>query len=138
LTVTGAYHERLHRVGGTSSHTDAIYRLVEELRLHPSQPVYALDWGFGPQVAMLTRGTIVPQEIFGYSWEPDEGFAVRLDDALAQPEALYVFHTESDTVFPRRAVFEARVTELGAKVESVAVLARLDTVPVIEVVRVVR
>jgi hypothetical protein len=136
LTATIAYHQRLHRVGGTSSHTDAIYRLVSALQAHSGQPVFALDWGFSPQVNMLTRGAIVPLEIFGYSWEPDEGFVARLDEALAQPGALYLFHTEGDTVFPRRAQFNSAVAALGAQVETVAVIARLDTVPVIEIVRV--
>jgi hypothetical protein len=135
--VTLAYHQRLHQVGGTSSHSDAVYRLVDMLSEQPDQPVYAMDWGFAPQVHMLTRGAIVPQEIFGYTWEPDEGFGARLAEALAQPQALFIFHVDSDTVFPRRATFEDAVATRGAKVESVAVLLRRDTVPVIEVVRVV-
>jgi hypothetical protein len=138
VSVTLAYHQRLHLVGGTSSHSDAVYRLVDVLREHAGQPVYAMDWGFAPQVRMLTREAIVPQEIFGYAWEPDEGFAARLAEALAQPEALFVFHTEGDTVFPRRAAFEAAVAAQGAELESVAVLLRRDTVPILEVVRVIR
>ncbi len=138
VSVTLAYHQRLHLVGGTSSHSDAVYRLVDVLRQHAGQPVYAMDWGFAPQVRMLTREAIVPQEIFGYAWEPDEGFGARLAEALAQPEALFVFHTEGDTVFPRRAAFEAAVAAQGAEVELVAMLLRRDTVPILEVVRVTR
>ena len=137
-TSTLAYHQRLHLVGGTSSHSDAVYRLIHVLREHAGRPVYAMDWGFAPQVRMLTREAIVPQEIFGYTWEPDEGFGARLDEALAQPGALFVFHAESDTVFPRRAAFEAAVAAQGMEVESVALLLRRDTVPILEVIRVMR
>jgi hypothetical protein len=135
-SVTLAYHERLRLVGGTSSHTDAVYRLVDELRVYTGQPIYALDWGFAPQVRLLTRDAIQPQEIFGYAWEPDEGFAARLGAALAQPDAIYVLHVESDTVFPRRAAFEAAVAAHGGEIEPLALLRRRDTVPVIEIVRV--
>lgn len=138
LGTTLAYHQRLHLVGGTSSHSDAVYRLVDLLVEHAGQPVYAMDWGFAPQVRMLTRDAIVPQETFGYTWEPDEGFSARLAEALAQPDALFVFHAASDTVFPRRAAFEAEVAARGAHLETVAVLRRRDTVPIIEVVQVRR
>lgn len=100
------YHDVLRQTGGINTHSAAIYALVEELdRLPPHSPVAALDWGIAPSVEMLTKGRITPNEVFGYTWQPDAGFAARLAPFFALEESLYVLHVEGETVFPRREAF---------------------------------
>jgi hypothetical protein len=140
LVVTLRYHAVLNRSGGHGPHADAVYRLADYLQdpALEGAPVVAMDWGFAPQVEMLTRGRVQPEEIFGYTWEPDPGFADRLEAALDRPGAIFVFHFEQETIFPRREQFEARVRERGWTAEQMRVVSRRDGAPVFEVVRVVK
>ncbi len=163
VMVTIDYHLALNKSGGLGPHSDAIYRLVDYLAdLTPPRPspslkgrggwrgsrsdaapggvrsVIAMDWGFAPQVRMLTNGQIEPQEIFGYSWEADSDFEARLAAALDQPGALFVFHFPQETIFPRRQIFDAMMIERGLQVEQLAIISRRDGAPIFEVVRVQR
>jgi len=78
-----------------------------------------MDWGIDATVEFLTTGAVNPIEIFGYEWEAGEAFAARLAPFLANPENLYIFHGEEETVFPRRQAFDQLVAGLGrtSKVE---------------------
>ena len=136
--VVTQYHLALNKSGGLGPHSDAVYRLVDYLEENGDGPVAAMDWGFAPQVRMLSNGRVAPQEIFGYTWETDEGFADRLAEAAAQPGTLFVFHFPQETIFPRREVFDAYAQSQGWGAEQVAVISRRDGAPVFEVVRVER
>ncbi len=138
--VVAQYHLALNKSGGLGPHSDAVYRLVDTLEENAdaNAAVAAMDWGFAPQVRMLTNGKIAPQEIFGYTWETDEGFADRLAEVAARPGTLFVFHFPQETIFPRREAFEAYVQSQGWQAEQVAVISRRDGAPVFEVVRVER
>lgn len=134
--VVTQYHVALNKSGGLGPHSDAVYRLTGYLEENGDGPVAAMDWGFAPQVRMLTDGRVAPQEIFGYTWEPDEGFADRLAEVAAQPGALFVFHFPQETIFPRREAFDAYLQSQGWGAEQVTVISRRDGAPVFEVVRV--
>ncbi|MBI4314695.1 MAG: glycosyltransferase family 39 protein [Chloroflexi bacterium] len=134
VTVTLDYHRALQQSGGLGPHSDAVYRLTDFLK-EAAAPVAAMDWGFAPQVRMLTRGGVSPVEVFGYSWEADAGFADRVSAALDDPATLFVFHVSQETIFPRRAAFEALVVQRGARIEPVTIISRRDGAPVFEVVR---
>ena len=138
--VVARYHAALNKSGGLGPHSDAVYRLVDYLEENAdaNTPVAAMDWGFAPQVRMLTGGKVAPQEIFGYTWETDEGFTDRLAEVAVQPGALFVFHFPQETIFPRREAFEAYLQSQGWQAEQVAILSRRDGAPVFEVVRVKR
>jgi 4-amino-4-deoxy-L-arabinose transferase-like glycosyltransferase len=136
--VVAQYHAALNKSGGLGPHSDAVYRLTDYLEENGDGPVAAMDWGFAPQVRMLTGDKVAPQEIFGYTWETDEGFAGRLDEFAAQPGALFVFHFPQETIFPRREAFDAYVQSQGWGAEQVAIISRRDGAPVFEVVRVRR
>lgn len=138
VMATVQYHAALDRTGGLGPHSDAVYRLTDWLKENADGPVVAMDWGFAPQVRLLTRGGILPDEIFGYTWEADEGFADRLAAALDDPDALFVFHFPQETIFPRREQFDAAARERGWQVEPLAIISRRDGAPVFEVVRVER
>jgi len=136
--VTARYHVVLSQSGGLGPHSDAVYRLADWLKENAPEgaPVVAMDWGFAPQVKMLTGGGIVPQEVFGYTWEPDEGFADRLNPALDTPGTLFIFHFPQETIFPRREQFDALVKERGWQVEQWVIISRRDGAPMFEIVRV--
>ena len=137
VTVTLDYHRALQQSGGLGPHSDAVYRLADFLK-DAAAPVAAMDWGFAPQVHMLTRGGVSPVEVFGYSWDADAGFADRVSTALDDPATLFVFHVSQETIFPRRAAFEALVAQRGGRIEPVTIISRRDGAPVFEVVRVQR
>jgi len=140
VMTTMQYHAALKESGGLGPHSDAVYRLIDWLNenVPKGAPIIAVDWGFAPQMRMLSRGELDPQEIFGYSWEADEGFAERLDAALDQPGALFVFHFPQETIFPRREPFDAAVSERRWQVEQLAIISRRDGAPVFEVARIER
>ncbi len=135
VTVTLDYHRALQQSGGLGPHSDAVYRLTDFLK-DAAAPVAAMDWGFAPQVRMLTSGGVSPVEVFGYSWDADAGFADRASAALDDPATLFVFHVSQETIFPRRAAFEALVAQRGARIEPVTIISRRDGAPIFEVVRV--
>lgn len=136
VVVTVEYHRALNASGGLGPHSDAVYRLSQYLESNGDWSVAAMDWGFGPQVALLTRGRILPQEIFGYNLgQPDEGFRDRLETAAANPATLFVFHLPQETIFPRREAFDHFVAAQGWTTEQVAVISRRDGAPVYEIVR---
>lgn len=137
VATTLQYHGVLEKTGGLGPHSDAIYRLTDFLKAQPGSPyVAAMDWGLAPQVNFLTGGAIQPDEVFGYTWEPDDGFADRLNAALDTPGALFVFHVSQETIFPRRDQFEAALKERGLQAEQLAILSRRDGAPIFEVLRV--
>lgn len=129
------YHTELGRLGGLGAHSDAIYRLVEEIEAEPPGPVVALDWGFAPQVRQLTGDRIQPVEVFGYDWAVDAGFAGRTTPFFTDPDTLYVLHWANEEVFPRREAFFALVTDAGLTVDQRAIVSRRDGAPVFELVR---
>ncbi len=116
---TYRYHRVLHETGGLSTHSDAIYRLVDVLDSLPSgSPVAALDWGISPVTETLTDGRIVPNEVFGYAsmTATDDGFAARLAPFLALDESLYILHVPQNTVFQRREAFFAAAQQANRNV----------------------
>jgi hypothetical protein len=138
LNVVKDYHLALNKSGGLGPHTDAVYRLTNYLITNDSKSIYAMDWGFAPQVKMLTQNKTAPQEIFGYAWEADDDFRNRLSAALDKPDALFVFHWSNETIFPRREIFDSMLKERGLRVDQVAVISRRDGAPMFEVVRVIK
>lgn len=119
LQVDLSYHQALSRSGGYAAHSDASYELARSLQGRGASSPLAMDWGIDATVQFLTTGAVNPIEIFGYEWEAGEAFAARLAPFLANPENLYIFHSEEETVFPRRQAFDELVAGLGrtSKVE---------------------
>lgn len=138
VVVTLQYQGALEKSGGLGPHSDAVYRLVDFLKTEQAPYLAAMDWGFGPQVRMLTGDVIQPAEVFGYTWAADDGFAERVNAALDTPGAVFIFHFPQETVFPRRELFDAAVQARGGQVEQLAIIARRDGAPIFEVVRVTK
>ena len=132
------YHSVLRRSGGEGQYSDAIYHLVDALESRPRSTVVALDWGFAPQVRYLTEERIIPHEIFGYTREVDQGFAPRVEQLLAVPDAVFVAHFPNETFFPRRKAFENVAAANGFGVEVQEIVAGRTGAPIFELLVVTR
>ena len=129
------YHRLLTRSGGRAAHSDAIERLAATLTELNPPAVAAMDWGFSPQVRLLTADRIHPQEIFGYEWDSNAEFAQRLRPLLQATGTLFVFHV-NDAVFDRRPAFEALAKSMGYGWSRVQLVRRRDGNPIYEILRV--
>lgn len=129
------YHHFLTKSGGRGAHSDAIERLAAVLNDLNPPSVVALDWGFAPQVRLLTAGRIHPLEIFGYEWNSTAEFDQRLRPLLAAPGTLFVFHV-NDAVFDRRPAFEALAKSLDYGWSRVQLIRRRDGFPIYEILQV--
>ncbi|GBL17401.1 hypothetical protein EMGBS1_02210 [Chloroflexota bacterium] len=129
------YHRMLTKSGGRGAHSDAIERLATALTELNPPSVAALDWGFAPQVRLLTAGRVHPQEIFGYEWNSTAEFEQRLRPLLAAPGTLFVFHV-NDAVFDRRPAFEVLAKSLGYGWSRVQLIRRRDGFPIYEILQV--
>lgn len=114
------YHHVLAMSGGYAAHSDASYRLAKALE-QAEGPVVALDWGIQAPVQFLTRGRVVPREIFGYDSlaAPDASFPERLSSYLMDPRTIYVFHPHEQEVYQGRAQAFTESVERAGKVAHV-------------------
>jgi hypothetical protein len=110
------YHQALTRSGGLASHSDAIDRLAQWLDERDVRQPLALDWGVEAQVRYLTGNRVQPLEIFGYDRldQPDDGFAGRAGQFLADPTRFYIVRMPQETVFQgRREALESLAAAQG-------------------------
>jgi hypothetical protein len=115
LSATLGYHRSLARTGGIGRFSDAVYALARYLEQQRLTTPAALDWGMEKNLLILTDGRVQPQEIFGYSAEPDEGFRERVEAALCDGCAF--INTDSRyAVFPREAAFRELAAAAGYEV----------------------
>jgi hypothetical protein len=110
LGVTAQYHLTLTRTGGVGHFSDAIYRLADYLDRNSLWGPAALDWGVTKNVMVLTDGRVQPEEIFGYSPQPDPGFRERVLASLCD-ECGFIANAALDAVYPRVAEFRQIVAE---------------------------
>jgi 4-amino-4-deoxy-L-arabinose transferase-like glycosyltransferase len=113
LQVDLDYHRALTRSGGYAAHSDASYELARSLQARGVSSPLAMDWGIDATVQFLTSGMVNPIEIFGYEWEAGQAFNERLASFLPNPDSVYIFHSEEETVFRRRAAFDDQVAAVG-------------------------
>ncbi len=110
------YHQALARSGGLASHSDAIDRLAQWLDERDVRQPLALDWGIEAQVRYLTGNRVQPLEIFGYDRldQPDDGFAGRAGQFMADPTRFYIVRMPEETVFRgRREALESLAAAQG-------------------------
>jgi hypothetical protein len=114
--ASARYHQALARSGGLASHSDAIDRLAQWLDERAVRQPLALDWGVEAQVRYLTGNRVQPLEIFGYERldQPDDGFAGRVGQFLADPTRFYIVRMPEETVFQgRREALESLAAAQG-------------------------
>jgi len=131
-----AYHRALGQSGGLADHSDASYHLAYYLRHNGMGAPIALDWGIDATVRYLSEGTVTPIEIFGYAspLAPDETFAAQVAGFLANPDNVYVMHSEQATVFQGRAdVFRATASALGLTPVLEQTFTQRDGAPLYEI-----
>lgn len=134
VQATLAYHHDLTRMGGFGGHSSAIYTLMETLE-GLEAPIYAVDWGIQNQLRFLSGGTLQPNDIAGFEFDPDPGFAARVQHSLTPPDGLYIFHAPGDTVFQRRAAFEQIIAENGFAIHHEDVVYDRTGRPIFHLVR---
>lgn len=134
-----SYHRELGRSGGLVSHSDAIYELADVLE-QAGRPVVAMDWGIKTAVQFLTQGSVNPVERFGFQSidAPGPDFAAGLEPYLADPETIYVFHTDSFTIFGgRRGPFEELAAQRGLALHVRQTIAERGGLPMFELLEAV-
>ncbi len=130
------YHRALAATGGYADHSDAVYRLSDELLARHIVSPYALDWGFDAPLVLVSKGQINPVEIFGYEPydHPDDGFADRVTPMLQDPNAYFLVHAPDRTNFPgRREALQAAADALGVRLETIAVIRERSGAPHTEI-----
>jgi hypothetical protein len=132
ITVDYLYHADLSAGGGSSTFSDAIYRLADYLKTE-KKSVVAMDWGFRRPLQFLTLEEIDPIEAYGLEAEPGDRFYESLRKLLENPDTLYLFHTQHNTAYPRRDAFMAEILAEGKTAKLERTFYQRDGSPVYEV-----
>ena len=134
------YHRALAATGGYADHSDAIYRLSDELLARGIFSPFALDWGFDAPLILVSQGRVNPIEIFGYEPydRPDDTFPDRVRPLLQDPNVYFLVHAPDRTNFPgRREALQAVAADMGLNIETVAVIRERTGAPHTEIWHVV-
>ncbi len=132
------YHQALAASGGLADHSDALYRLTDELLALGADSPYALDWGFEAPVILISQGKVNPVGVFKYEPydHPDETFPDRMRPLLQDPNAIFLVHAPGRTNFPgRREALQALAEEMGIRLETIAVITERSGAPHSEIWR---
>ncbi len=130
------YHRALAASGGYADHSDAIYRLGDELLARGIFSPYALDWGFDAPLILVTQGQVNPIEIFGYEPydHPDADFPNRVKPLLQRSDTYFLVHAADRTNFPgRREALQAQASQMGIPLETIAVIRERSGAPHTEI-----
>lgn len=141
LTNAIRYHNTLTQSGGLGDHSDASYHLAYHLRYNGMGAPIALDWGMDAPIRYLSQGAVTPIEIFGYTSpeEPSTDYLQALEPFLANPDNVYLLHSEASTVFKgRAAAFFAAVAAHGLTPVLEKEIAQRDGTPLYEIWKVHR
>ncbi len=136
LRADAGYHRALAATGGLADHSDAIYRLSDELLARGVFSPYALDWGFDAPLILVSQGRVNPIEIFGYEPydHPDDAFPDRVRPLLQDPNVYFLVHAPDRTNFPgRREALQAVAADMGLTIETVAVIRERSGAPHTEI-----
>ncbi len=141
MTLSGlradiGYHQALAATGGYADHSDAVYRLTDELLTRRIYHPYALDWGFDAPVILISQGQVNPIEIFGYEPydRPDDGFADRVRPMLQDENSYFLVHAPDRTNFPgRREALRKIADDMGFELETVAIIRERSGAPHTEI-----
>ena len=138
LRADFGYHQALAVTGGYADHSDAVYRVSDELLARGIYSPYALDWGFDAPIILISKGKINPTEIFGYEPfdKPDDEFEERIKPLLENNETYFLVHAPDRTNFPgRREALQAIANSLNIQLEVVAIIRERSGAPHTEIWR---
>jgi hypothetical protein len=127
LRVDRDYHLTLARTGGVGNYSDSIYDLTDYLMEWKGHFPVAMDWGISKSVQYLSKGTVNPPELFGYTgMTPPPNWQDWLLPYLEEPWTLYIFHDEKFTVFPRWEHFAALARAYDRKIRPELYITQRD------------
>lgn len=132
LAVDYSYHRDLARTGGATTFSDSIYKLSDYLE-GSGQKVVAMDWGFRRPLQFLTHERVDPIEAYGMEEEPSPQFYKSLEEFLADPNTLYIFHDRRSTAYHRHDAFMSEARKAGKTVTLERIFYQRDGVPVYEI-----
>ena len=130
------YQRALVQTGGYADHSDAVYRLSDELLARGIYSPYALDWGFEAPLILVSQGEVNPVEIFGYEPfdRPPNNFTDIVTPLLQSPNSYFLLHAPDRTNFPgRREALNALAEDLGVQLESIAIIRERSGAPHTEI-----
>ena len=132
LRADVGYHRALAETGGLADHSDALYRLTDELLARNISSPYAVDWGFEAPIILISQGRINPVGVFNYEPfdRPNDAFLERIRLLLQDPHTTFLLHAPERTNFPgRREALQALAAEMGVQLERVAVISERSGAP---------
>ena len=130
LWVSQQHHATLGMTGGSGRFSDAIYKLADHLdAMHIGVPI-ALDWGIEKNVRVLTNDRIRPEEVFGFTAEPDAVFTNRIKVLLKDTSRQYVVLWDRFAVYNRRKAFTQIASEMGLQVTETFIAHERSGLPV--------
>lgn len=112
-----SYYSAVQRSGGLSRFSNATYKLAGWLDSQRITAPVAVDWGIQKNVQIVTEGRVNPVEISGFPGEAPQAFVGRAQRALADPAAIFIFHSKEDTVYPLYESFMAVANTMGVKLK---------------------
>ncbi len=88
------------------THSESIYDLTEYLMEWKGHHPVAMDWGIAKPVQYLSKGTVNPPELFGYTGGvTPENYIDVLQPYVDDRWTLYIFHDSKFAVFNREPEF---------------------------------
>lgn len=114
-----AHHQRLARsTGGYHSWSDGIYRLADLLKKDfPDRSIQLMDWGFAPQLFLLSGGKLLLYEPFWYDQKDSQyqqTLVQRFCELLKNRDNVFVIHSfQATRLRYAAAAFEAAVMQAG-------------------------
>jgi hypothetical protein len=130
LWVSEQHHATLASTGGSGRFSDAIYKLAAHLDAEHIDAPIALDWGIEKNVRVLTADRVRPQEIFGFSAQPDEAFKQNVQALLRDPSHQYIVLWDRFAVYNRRQAFTQIANSMGMQVTETFIAHERSGLPV--------
>lgn len=117
------YLQNIETTGGQGVFSNAIYPLADYLVSRRESKIYAMDWGFKHNLALLSNLTVDPEEIYvntnarDFKKSPDFSYAkTQLNSSFRNPDALYLFHSDEFTKFDMKELFAESASGVRKKV----------------------
>ncbi len=133
VAIDMQYLRLFSHVGGRGIWSDAVFDLAKYAQDNDGITYVLMDWGFSPQLLVLSRGKINKREVFWELLDPsrESELTTYVYTQTMNPHNIFVFHTPSYTLFPQpRRVFERMLEEHGLREEVVKVFRQGDGNPV--------
>jgi 4-amino-4-deoxy-L-arabinose transferase-like glycosyltransferase len=130
LWVSEQQHATLTRTGGSGRFSDAVYKLATHLDTEHIDAPIALDWGIEKSVRVLTADRVRPEEIFGFSAQPDDTFKQQVQELLRDPSRQYIVLWDRFAVYNRRQAFTQIANSMGMQVTETFIAHEQSGLPV--------